>query len=456
MKNKVILLFCVVICLTCSCKKGWLEEKPDVSLVVPKSLTDLQALLDNTLQAFNRGGCFLGEVATDDYYLTNSGYSAVNALIRNSYTWEPKVYEGVEFVGDWNNGYTAVYYSNTILEALKNLDPLVESQRYNNVQGSALFYRAFAYYDMLQIFAPSYDPATATSDLGIVLRTAPILNDNPPRATLEESYAAVIRDLKTAAALLPVEPLYKTRPSKPGAYGMLARTYLAMRDYEHAYLYADSSLQLYNKLLNYASLSTTSTTPIPKFNDEIIFSSNTTSTTQLFSNANGIVVQELYNAYQAGDFRKRVFFKLNSSGLPARFGSYTGGTPVVLFNGIAVDEVYLIRSESGCRLGKVKEAISDLNILLKTRWDNSFVPIDIKEQITALDVILQERRKELCFRGLRWTDLKRLNKEERFKKTLIRTVNGKEYRLEPGDNRYVYPIPLSETNNNPNIIQNPR
>jgi len=57
-----------------------------------------------------------------------------------------------------------------------------------------------------------------------------------------------------------------------------------------------------------------------------------------------------------------------------------------------------------------------------------------------MTIILRERRKELIFRGLRWTDLKRLNKEEAGI-ILTRLFNGNTRQLLPKSNHYVLPIP---------------
>jgi hypothetical protein len=40
-----------------------------------------------------------------------------------------------------------------------------------------------------------------------------------------------------------------------------------------------------------------------------------------------------------------------------------------------------------------------------------YIPITAGSSDEASQLILQERRKELLFRGLRWIDIKRLNKE---------------------------------------------
>src|SRR6185312_12811250 len=83
-----------------------------------------------------------------------------------------------------------------------------------------------------------------------------------------------------------------------------------------------------------------------------------------------------------------------------------------------------------------------LNDLLKKRYNAaSFTPITSTDSIKLLIVILNERRKELLFRGIRLTDLKRLNQDVRFADTLTRELNGTVYTLLPNDSRYVALIP---------------
>ncbi len=58
-----------------------------------------------------------------------------------------------------------------------------------------------------------------------------------------------------------------------------------------------------------------------------------------------------------------------------------------------------------------------------------------------LPYVLMERQRQLIFRGLRWMDLRRLNRDPRFAKTLRKQIDGQVYELEPGSKRYVWPIP---------------
>jgi len=58
------------------------------------------------------------------------------------------------------------------------------------------------------------------------------------------------------------------------------------------------------------------------------------------------------------------------------------------------------------------EAMFELNALLSKRWTTgTFTNLEATDPAQALNIILLERRKELLFRGLRWIDIKRFNKE---------------------------------------------
>ena len=113
------------------------------------------------------------------------------------------------------------------------------------------------------------------------------------------------------------------------------------------------------------------------------------------------------------------------------------------FAGIATNEVYLIRAESLARLGQKDAAMQVLNALLVKRWrTGTYVPLVAVDAEDALKKILVERRKEVPFHAnLVWEDLRRLNKDSRFARTLTRVIAGVTYTLAPNDKRYTLPIP---------------
>lgn len=94
----------------------------------------------------------------------------------------------------------------------------------------------------------------------------------------------------------------------------------------------------------------------------------------------------------------------------------------------------------------MSDAKEDINLLLEKRYlKGTFEPISIDHPDSLLNKILEERRKELPFTAqLRWDDLRRLNLDERFAKTMKRELGNQVYSLPPNDPRYVFPIPLMD------------
>jgi tetratricopeptide (TPR) repeat protein len=431
--------------LLSSCQKAFLAKKPDKSLLVPSTLADFQALLDNQI-VFNISPG-LPVISADDFQATDVAVSAyANVTEKNSYIWAADLYAG-QSCFDWNFPYQQVFYANIVLDGLGAVPADAASQgvNYNTIRGSALFYRAFAFYNLVQLFARGYDGATAASDPGIPLRLSADVNLKAGRATVQQTYDQVLIDLSEAEGLLPVLAAYQSRPTKEAAEGLLARVYLSMGKYNLAQQYASAALKLNHTLTDYNTLDTVTSNPFPyapaNNNPETLFFTklipyaSTTSTSATVS-------EELYDSYAHNDLRRAVFF---SGSTPNYFkGRYTG-TRLQLFGGLAVDELYLIRAECLARSGDVAGALADLNTLLVTRWrTGTFVPLTAANADEALVLALRERRKELAFRGLRWGDLKRLNNDPRFAVTLSRKFNGTTYTLLPGDKRYVLPIPVQE------------
>ena len=84
-----LLIFSMVV----SCRKSFLDAKPDNALVVPATLTELQALLDNDMymngSSLNSGGPNPGLLVagTDDYFIPASIFVNLPQYSKNVYTW---------------------------------------------------------------------------------------------------------------------------------------------------------------------------------------------------------------------------------------------------------------------------------------------------------------------------------------------------------------------------------
>jgi tetratricopeptide (TPR) repeat protein len=440
------LLLSITLLLIIGCSKDdFLNKKPDNSLVVPETLQDFQALLDNDnwmngsiLAGVGGPNPFMGEFSSDNVVVSSTDLTQYPLYLRNLYTWQKDIYETGP-VYDWNNSYRAVFYSNVVLDGLSGVTlKASEQSMYDNIKGSALFFRAHTFYQLAQVFAVPYNSGTASQVLGIPLRLKSDVNEPSSRATLKDTYDRVVSDLKAAINLLPINPLVKTRPSKPAAYGLLARVYQTMEDYDKALVYSDSCLLLKNELLDYNAL-IAQYYPIPALNTEVIFSGimQTEPSHWLFPTR---IDNSLYELYADEDLRKTLFFMPADDGNGfVYWGSYDGSP--FPFAGIATDELYLIKAECLARLNKPREGLDLLNNLLEKRWvTGQFEPVVVSDN-DVLSTVLTERRKELVMRGLRWTDLRRLNNDPRFAKELQRTVDSQTYTLPANGLRYALPIP---------------
>ncbi len=423
-----------------SCNK-FLDEQSDNSLSVPKRLEDLQALLDDADFMNDWATPSSAEASTDNYFLPDDIYSALSDDSKKAYTWIPYDYYASN---DWSYGYRCIYNANYCLEMLNNIHTTESNGRlYNNIKGSALFFRAYHFLNLVWVYAKVYDEALASSDNGIVLRLNADFNTPSFRSSIQSSYDRIISDLKEALLYLPENALNVMRPSQGAAFGTLARAYLSMQKYDSAYKYANLGLLVNNILLDYndeSAVSYSSNVPFQPFNPEIIFYSTMNPISVNIATNRARVDTSLYEQYEETDLRKLAFFR--PTGDYQRFkGSYAAHVSR-LFSGIATDELFLIRSECQARSGNIQEALSDLRELLSKRYviNEFFIPVEVTTKEAALSLILTERRKELLFRGLRWSDIKRLNNEGA-DIILQREISGEKFVLLPNDNKYALPIP---------------
>lgn len=439
-----------------SCSK-YLDKKSSTGINVPTALNDLQALLDDGNNMNVKRTPSISEASTDNYFLLQSTFDTKGERFKAVYQWVP--YDNYSWPNDWAFNYVPIYNANYCLERIGEVEiDQANKATWNNVKGSALFYRAYYFLQLTWSFAKAYDDKTENDDLGIPLRMTSDFNAPSVRASVKETYQRILSDTKESINYLPNIPLNPYRPSKGAAYGLLARTYLSMRQYDSAYRYSDLCLQVNNKLMDFqgdldipGSLIGTSS-PFAKFNKETIFYTEASlELSQLTSPAFALIDTSLYSSYALNDLRRKAFFTASSRF--QRFkGHYTRST--VLFTGIATDEFYLSRAECSARKGDVPAALNDLNTLLSKRYDPSFVPVTAVDASDALNKILIERRKELLMRGLRFIDIKRLNKDGA---NIIpkRLLGGQAYSIPPNDNRYALPIPR-EVILQSGITQNPQ
>lgn len=449
--KQTILLATAIFLLASACSKGFLEEIPNSNILTPEHVEDFQRLLDNSEMIGISG--VLAQLAADDYYINteSSWLASKTATERNSYIWEKDIFGGEVAVNDWNMPFVSIFYVNNIIHAIeKNKYSENLKVDFKDIYGQALFHRAKAYFDLVKNFSVPFDEQTQYTDLGVPLRIDPSIDYQAQRATVKECYDLIFQDLDKARQYLTFSSLLpeRNRATKLAAYALLTRIHMYRREYDKAEEFADSVLNKNDNLIDYNTISQTSNTPFTRINDELIMYGATTT----YNNASHInrtntvfVDSMLIKLYDPNDLRLSIYF------IKGNLGEYTvkrgyNGTGLTPFNGLAIDEVLLNKIECLVRKDDLDQASQEMERLLKNRYKKgtyNHKPFVNKE--LSMEFVINERRKELVWRCLRWDDIKRLNKEGKGI-VLSRKIGNSIYKLEPNSSRYVFNIPQDEIN----------
>jgi hypothetical protein len=164
---------------------------------------------------------------------------------------------------------------------------------------------------------------------------------------------------------------------------------------------------------------------------------------------------QLINSFEQADQRRANWIRSVTGGnsttyyYPSKYKSATLNAPVTEYQMVLrLGEQYLIRAEARAHLNKITDALSDLNVI---RHRAGLHDTTATNQDSLLDLIYHERQVELFTEwGHRWLDLKRTGK--------IDDVMGKVAVLKGttwSPNWTLYPIPLYDIIQNPNLGQNP-
>lgn len=419
-----------------SCDKEFLDVRRDSSTVVPASLADFRAILDNP--NMNELAPSIGDVAADDYVVDSKIWNAISEVSsKNAYIWLDDVLNVYES-NEWSYPYKDIMYINTVLEGLDKLED--ESLEAKDIRGTALFLRAFKYFHLAQVFCLPWQKHGNDGYLGLPLRLGAETEYRSVRSNLEQTYDQILKDANRSLEYLQFgKSEFRTRPSKAAAHALLARIYLTMGYYELALQHADKCLDIQSDLLDFGQLNMSKTNPMERFNNEVIFHHRLT-TKSIWASSRQRVDQKLLASYAQDDRRRLAFFKFFEYNTAYFVGSYDGTS--TQFAGLATNEIYFIKAECEARVGDIQESRNTLWKILSTRIGGEFNRSDIPvDRVSLIDFTLRERRKELLFRGLRWMDIRRLNALENYGYTIKKTLDGHVYELPPNDKRYAFLIP---------------
>lgn len=462
---KQLLYICMIAAFCSSCNKYLdIDEK---GKVIPKSINDYYQLLSDYSAIIK---------STNNVFYVNDEIKVyadeVNRIFyapdkfTNGYQWKDYLYvNNDDNDNDWNNFYSQIYICNMVLSKIDEASGTDEVLR-KQAKGEALAQRAYAYFMLVNIYAKHYDPATYATDPGVPLYTEPDISAAEARASVKEIYDMIEADLLKAADLVQIKPAFNYHPGKASVQGLLAKMYLYQGKWELARSYAEKALETNSFLYDYNDYDFMPGLPkflgLPGYPNRAIDNKECVWHKQSdipFIYMVGVYMSDEHAAlYEDGD--RRLYFTVIDAG---PFGPNNHGYALYAKEnfykaGVYTPELYLIRAEANARLSHPADAIADLNTLRSKRiTKNKYVPYETnKTDLEALQLVLKERRVEMFQESWRWFDLKRLNMDTRFKRTLTRTFGTETYSLAPDSKNYVIAIPKKVVILNPKVQQNPR
>ncbi|NLR89936.1 RagB/SusD family nutrient uptake outer membrane protein [Flammeovirga agarivorans] len=388
----------------------------------------------------------------------------------------------------WKNLYDAISKANNLIEKAEQLDdPSFSEERLSQISGEAYFLRAYHYYNLVNMFGgvPLVTEFTTSVD-----------NEKlqVKRATVEEVYAQIIKDLEVAISLLPDSfgndnSVNKARATSGAANAMLAKAYLQMPspNYQKALVYikaVEESTANY-QLIDYGHLfdgthqnNAESILEIQfmgpnagSFGPQLLLPPSISGDTwRKFLTPS----HDLINAYNAENDNVR----LNASVLfeavdwSDEYWGNTSGTSIPFSykwknasGWQSSDNTYLLRfadivllkAEALAHTGSLVEAANEVDKIRRRVGLQGLTSDKKSDKESLLQAILDERRLELAAEGHRWDDLVRFGKVVSTMNNLVeidlRTGEAVNYNMT--ENKILLPIPQQEIDRNPNLDQNP-
>lgn len=468
-----------------SCKKT-LDVEPtnqvDASTSI-KTPADAQIMINGIMRSmsssdyYGRNFLLYGDAKGGDMTIPSQGRGQDGL-----YTFNHSPSTG-SYSGYWSQIYFSLLQVNNLLQNISQLEA-AGATGYNSYKGQALTLRAIMYFDLVRLYGKSYD--LDKNAFGVPNITTPLKSSEQPlRNTVNENYNQIITDLKTAAPLLA-----KTKSNGfvnyYGNLAMQARVYLYMKDYPNALKPAEEIITS-NVYTLYSNAAWVDSWKL-QYGSESIFEIGVyplegdlgANSIGAYHRRKGDGGSTILGWFIASDY---FLNRLNQDAADVRWGvmntdeisttanprkgalyKYSGSISLagdgkstataVNLKLIRLSEIYLIAAEAALPTDAIKAA-TYLNAIRK-RAPNL---IPATAGTVTVDMILDERSKELYGEGQRFFDMMRLNKSITFNDEIIAiSVPTRPKTIDRTFFKTLLPISQAEINANPGMQaqQNPQ
>lgn len=499
MMKKIYFVFLAAFTLGAAGCSDFLKEESQ-SEVIPKSTSDYGELLLGSGYPTQSGAPnFAYTSLMDDdathFYIYDLGnynenaYVETDDAIRNQpvYTWQGTMAD-VDGLGNqiattasgtvYAGFYERIKGCNAVLQYVDTSIGTQEEK--DRVKAEALAVRALYYLWLVNYYGEPYalsDPYSDTpvpsdlklkESLGVPLKVSVDLSEKfIPRSTVAQVYDLIVSDLRQAAELMDPLPIIRGnfRINQPAIHILLSRVYLYMGEgyYDECAAEVGKALAQGSVLLDMTD--NASLTPIwegGKYytvrysNPEVewLYGSSPANSAFAYQVGAGEPFQSIWED-KVNDIRYTTVFNLR----PASGTNTVSITKPITSGGpsmaVRTAEAYLNRAEALALDGNGPGALADYNYLRSKRIRN-YVDETLAGE-ALLNAIRLERRKELCYEGHRWFDLRRQGMSEitHKYKPLKASTQIDVYTLEKYDPMYTLPLPSSLFKSNEDLVQNP-
>jgi starch-binding outer membrane protein, SusD/RagB family len=339
----------------------------------------------------------------------------------------------------WTACYASILAANMIINNIGDVPDMGSAEK-NQWRGEACFARAYNYFNLLQFYSKVPYVASSVTSYDEI--------ENPFQETKEKIYELILNDLDSAIAMIPQDFLVNGRVSYWAAVAFKARVGLFTEDWPMAMENADSVIKsglftlegLYKDIFDFENPYSAESILEVDYDDQ---NRNFFGINYLSEDLGGWYIfgpdPEIIKAYDPSDarFQFNLHNFMGENYCIAKYNDAASGTDNMMVLRLA--EMYLIRAEAalhGASYPGEGSALEDINII---RQRAGIPPLTS----VTLDDILKERRLEFAFEGHRWFDLKRTGRAMEY----MPYVRSEE--------NLTWPIPQSEMDLNPNLVQNP-
>lgn len=432
--------FVKAICITSALSLGlvscdrFLDITP-TGKVIPQTTEDFRAMLTRAYHLYPQH-IALTNLKTDEVKAGNASES-----LKAIFTWgEANAITGSTEM-PYGQMYQAIFYTNYIIQNATKY--ATSSSELNQVLGEAYAFRAYTYFQLVNLYAPAYNGSNG-AEKAVPIITKVQLEGDFPRATIDQVYSLIQSDITEAEKFInqsSFEEGYNYRFTTTALTAFKARVFQYRLEWENALREADKVLEAKSDLEDFNQFSVLPSSY--KSKESIMnldFAVNATS--DRFSR----VSNEHLGLYdQDNDLRFVKYFRKDGSNY--RTTKYSTNNEFKV--SFRIGEIYLVKAEAEARLNRFSESKNTLLKLAKTRYNatgytNFETKINGMSNTAYITELLNERARELSFEGLRWFDLRRTTQPE-----IIHIFDGDTYTLSAGDARYTIPFPREARLKNP-------